>query len=72
MTYNGATVPARNLPKTNWVCLRGEVIEVETDLPGGLPIGRHQVRLEAVFGGGYGGGMATTPVVLCDFVAELQ
>lgn len=70
LTYNGATVAAGNLPQTNWVCLRGELIEVEVDLPGGLASGRHQVRLEAVFGGGYGGGMATTPVVLCDFTAE--
>ena len=68
--YNGASVAVANLPHTNWIGLRGELIEIEADLPGGLATGSHEVRLEALFGGGFSCGMATTPVVLCHFTAE--
>jgi len=70
LTHKGVTVRAENLPETGWVCLRGEIIEVAADLPGGLRKGRRQVRLAAVFGGGFGGGAPGTPVALCDFTAE--
>ena len=70
VTYNGATVAVANLPHTNWIGLRGDPIEIEAGLPGGLAKGSHEVRLEALFGGGFSCGMATTPVVLCQFTAE--
>jgi hypothetical protein len=71
LTYKGVTVRAAQLPETNWVCLRGDLVEVAADFPGGLRQGRHQVRLEAVFGGGFGGGAPAASVRLCDFTGEI-
>ncbi|MBM3854651.1 MAG: hypothetical protein FJ399_16120 [Verrucomicrobia bacterium] len=66
VTFKGVTVSAENLPETDWVALRGEVIEIAVELPGGLRPGQHQVRVEAVFGGGFGGGMPAA-VLLAEF-----
>lgn len=68
----GTPVSATELVKTDWVCHRGELIEVMVDRPGGLTAGRHQVKLEAVFGGSYGGPPSRQPVTLCEFWTDLS
>jgi hypothetical protein len=70
LRYKGVTARAADLPETDWVCRRGEIVEVTVDLRGGLRRGRHEVRLAAVLGGGFGGGAPGTPVTLCDFATE--
>ena len=72
LTRKGVTVHAADLPTTNWACLRGETIEVTADLPAGLRKGWHRIRLEALFGGAFGGGVPGTPVALCDFQAVVK
>jgi len=71
VTFKGVTVKAEALPETDWVALRGEVIEITAALPGGLSPGRHQIRVEAVFGGSFGGG-APAAVLLADFADVIE
>lgn len=70
LKYKGEIARAENLPETGWMALRGQLVEVTADHPDGLPTGRHQVRLEAVFGGAFDQGAPGRPQVLCDFTAE--
>lgn len=72
LTRKQATVLATELPHTDWVSIAGEPVEVVAELPGGLAPGRHRFKLEALFGGGYGGGGAAgKPRTLCEFEAEV-
>ena len=70
LTYRGMTVRAESLPETTWVCLRGEVLDVAVDYPGGLSRGKHRIRLEAVFGGEFFTGLEGKALPVCDFETE--
>ncbi len=68
---NGLTVRADELPETDWVCRAGDPIEVIVEFPGGLKPGQHRIKLEVLFGGGYGGRIETgAPRALCEFEDE--
>jgi len=68
--FRGSTVRASDLPTTDWVTREGDRVDIAVEFPSGLTRGRHHLRLEAVFGGTYGGGRSGQSVVLCEFEAE--
>jgi len=73
LKHRNTTVLATDLPTTDWVCTVGEPIEVIAECPGGLAPGRHRVKLQILFGGGYGGaGDSGRWRTLCEFEDQVR